>query len=61
MNYKDFEDLLDELIAANQNYLDYLRREDWIQWTPEAEKQAADEYFNLRRKLIELLEKGSQT
>jgi len=55
MTREETENLLDEFIDKNDTMTDYVRREDYIVWTPAAEYKAVSEYTELREKLIELI------
>ena len=43
--------LLDELIAAYTNYIDYLNRADYIVWTKGAEDIAEHRYLSIRSEI----------
>ena len=55
MTREEAENLLDEYLDKYETMMDYIRREDYIVWTQEAEDQARAEHIQLRNKLIELI------
>ena len=52
---QEYEQLLYDYVEAHNYYNDMHDRADWINWSPEAEEEAWNEYWNLKNKIIEIM------
>ena len=53
----DNKTLLEELIYAYNERNDYWRQDDYVNWTPAAEKAAEDNYLNILNEVLKRMEK----
>ena len=52
---EEYEELLEDYARARSYYNDMHIRADWVNWSKEAEKEAWNDYRNLKRKIIEIM------
>lgn len=52
---QEYEELLDDLIAAKSDYEDMRMRADWVKWSAEAEEKLAHKYFGIKHKILNIM------
>ena len=52
---EEYEELLEDYARARSYYNDMHDRADWVSWSPEAEKEAHDEYWAIKKKIIDIM------
>ena len=52
---QEYEQLLYDYVHAYNDYEDMYNRADWVQWSPEAEKKAWKECYDLKNKIINIM------
>lgn len=52
---EEYEDLLEDYARARSYYNDMHIRADWVNWSEEAEEEAFDEYWEIKKKIIKIM------
>lgn len=55
LSREEAEDLLYDYYYAYENYNEFARRSDYVDWSPENEQKAWKKYYDLEEKIICLL------
>ena len=52
---QEYEQLLYDYVEAYNYYNDMYNRQDWVEWSPENEKKAFEECYDLKQKIINIM------
>ena len=52
---EEYEELLEDYASAREYYNDMHNRADYVNWSPKAEKEAYDEYWAIKKKIIDIM------